>query len=55
MLINYNEIGINKQLRRDYNNLKKSQLDRACEQLQSLINNPANVWAYETKLLRGRA
>ena len=50
MLINYREIGINKQLRANYNNYKKSQLDRACEALRQAINNPFNINYYEYKL-----
>lgn len=49
-VLNYNEIGINPKLRRDYQNLKKSQLKCACDNLAQLINNPVNVYYYEMSL-----
>ena len=49
-LLNYSEIGINPKLRKDYQNLKKSQLQRACDNLAQLINNPVNVYYYEMSL-----
>lgn len=49
-VLKYKEIGINPKLRRDYNNLKTAKLDRACETLKKLIDNPFNVNYYEMKL-----
>lgn len=51
-VLNYNEIGINPKLRKDYQNLKRSQLQRACDNLAQLINNPVNVYFYEMNLRR---
>ena len=51
--IEYNEIGILPKLRKDYNDMKSNQLDRACEALQAVISNPVNVYQYQSNLRGG--
>lgn len=47
--IEYREVGINRQLRRDYIEMKRAQLDRACEALRDSLSDSFKVNYYEAK------